>query len=70
LVKLTPGYVGADIHTLCKEASILAVQRIVEGKDKSESPIKNKTIDSLNAENGDSDIDALENFFIETEDFH
>ena len=25
MVKLTPGYVGADIHTLCKEASILAV---------------------------------------------
>ena len=25
LVKLTPGYVGADLQTLCKEASISAV---------------------------------------------
>lgn len=31
MVKLTPGYVGADIHTLCKEASILAVERIISG---------------------------------------
>ena len=30
IVKLTPGYVGADICTLCKEASILAVERIVK----------------------------------------
>ena len=29
IVKLTPGYVGADISTLCKEASILAVSRII-----------------------------------------
>ena len=29
IVKLTPGYVGADISTLCKEASILAVERII-----------------------------------------
>ena len=29
IVKLTPGYVGADLQTLCKEASIMAVQRIV-----------------------------------------
>lgn len=29
MVKLTPGYVGADIHTLCKEASIIAVKRIL-----------------------------------------
>ena len=32
LVKLTPGYVGADLQTLCKEASISAVQRIL-GQD-------------------------------------
>lgn len=31
MVKLTPGYVGADIHTLCKEASIIAVKRILNG---------------------------------------
>lgn len=29
IVKMTPGYVGADISTLCKEASIQAVTRIV-----------------------------------------
>lgn len=34
LVKLTPGYVGADLQTLCKEASISAVQRIL-GEDES-----------------------------------
>jgi ribosome biogenesis ATPase len=32
MVKLTPGYVGADIQTLCKEASITAVERIITGK--------------------------------------
>ena len=31
MVKLTPGYVGADIQTLCKEASVIAVERIVSG---------------------------------------
>ncbi len=29
LVKLTPGYVGADMQTLCKEAALLAVERII-----------------------------------------
>ena len=29
IVKMTPGYVGADISTLCKEASIQAVSRII-----------------------------------------
>jgi ATP-dependent 26S proteasome regulatory subunit len=29
LVKFTPGYVGADIQTLCKEASIMAVERAI-----------------------------------------
>ncbi len=29
MIRLTPGYVGADISTLCKEASILAVERII-----------------------------------------
>ena len=31
MIKMTPGYVGADIQTLCKEASILAVERIING---------------------------------------
>jgi ribosome biogenesis ATPase len=30
LVKNTPGYVGADLQTLCKEASIIAVERAIE----------------------------------------
>jgi SpoVK/Ycf46/Vps4 family AAA+-type ATPase len=29
LVQLTPGFVGADIQTLCKEASIIAVERVI-----------------------------------------
>jgi SpoVK/Ycf46/Vps4 family AAA+-type ATPase len=77
MVKLTPGYVGADIHTLCKEASIIAVQRIIEGsqqskpRDDMQSPHKNQTIDSVNVEDHDSDEDIqdLENIFIEVEDF-
>ena len=32
MVKLTPGYVGADINTLCKEASVIAVERVITGK--------------------------------------
>ena len=30
LVKNTPGYVGAYLQTLCKEASIIAVERAIE----------------------------------------
>ena len=30
LVKLTPGFVGADMTTLCKEASIQAVERVIK----------------------------------------
>ena len=32
LVKMTPGYVGADVSTLCKEASIQAVSRIIHSQ--------------------------------------
>ena len=32
LIKLTPGYVGADIQTICKEASIIAVERIINSQ--------------------------------------
>lgn len=28
--KITPGFVGADLTTLCKEASIIAVERIIK----------------------------------------
>lgn len=37
LVSSTPGYVGADMQTLCKEASIIAVERVIKattGEDK------------------------------------
>lgn len=34
ILRHTPGYVGADLATLCKEASILAVERIISSKDK------------------------------------
>jgi ribosome biogenesis ATPase len=30
IARLTPGYVGADLSTLCKEASIIAVERIIK----------------------------------------
>jgi SpoVK/Ycf46/Vps4 family AAA+-type ATPase len=33
LVKYTPGYVGADIQTLCKEASIMAVERAINTRN-------------------------------------
>lgn len=57
MVKLTPGYVGADLHTLCKEASIIAVERIITGnKNQKES-------------GNDSDIEDVEKLFIELDDF-
>jgi len=31
IVRATPGYVGADLHTLCKEAGIIAMERIIRG---------------------------------------
>jgi len=54
VLRHTPGYVGADLATLCKEASILAVERIVSQKDAT----------------NDSDSDTeLQDVFIEVEDF-
>ena len=38
LVKYTPGYVGADIQTLCKEASIIAVERVIKSTDPAKDP--------------------------------
>lgn len=58
LVKYTPGYVGADIQTLCKEASILAVERAIKGTQV-------VTKDS-GSEEGDCD---LSKFYIELDDF-
>jgi ribosome biogenesis ATPase len=56
---LTPGFVGADIQTLCKEASIIAVERVINGQE----GVKHSDSDS------DSDIDQLSSFFIEVSDF-
>ena len=54
MVKLTPGYVGADIQTLCKEASTIAVERIINSREK-----------DLNHDNAQD----LNDIFIELEDF-
>ena len=37
LVKCTPGYVGADLQTLCKEASIIAVERVIRSTENGDS---------------------------------
>lgn len=58
LVKFTPGYVGADIQTLCKEASIISVERAI------------RELDNQCNEEGDSE-DSLDmsKFYIEVADF-
>ena len=56
---MTPGYVGADIQTLCKEASIIAVQRIIDDPDE---------VDGSNSKKV-NDIPDLDNIFIELADF-
>ena len=54
MVKLTPGYVGADIQTLCKEASIIAVERIVNGE---QATVKQRKIKSREELTNDQDKD-------------
>lgn len=54
MVKLTPGYVGADIQTLCKEASTIAVERIINARDK---------------DSNQDNAQDLNDIFIELEDF-
>jgi ribosome biogenesis ATPase len=67
IVKMTPGYVGADISTLCKEASIQAVSRIIhEQAEKGEIVEKDSTTDKNDDEDGDEE---LENVYIELKDF-
>ena len=53
-MKFTPGYVGADIQTLCKEASILAVER---------------AITQTNSEKAETESIDLDKFCIEVADF-
>ena len=57
IVKMTPGYVCADISTLCKEASIQAVSRIIHDQCKEEDTKK------------EDEEEDLENIFIEFNDF-
>ena len=61
---MTPGYVGADISTLCKEASIQAVTRIIH--DQGEEIEKEETTTDKNE---DEDEKELENIYIELKDF-
>lgn len=60
IVKMTPGYVGADISTLCKEASIQAVSRIIHEQTKDMEDEKMEE---------EEDEKELENIFIELNDF-
>ena len=62
MVKLTPGYVGADIQTLCKEASIIAVERVINGPEQEAGK-------STNAEDVSDDGPDLEDIYIELDDF-
>jgi SpoVK/Ycf46/Vps4 family AAA+-type ATPase len=62
IVKMTPGYVGADISTLCKEASIQAVSRIIH----------EQTFDFKEDSTSDYKMEEdkeLETIFIELQDF-
>ena len=58
LIKYTPGYVGADIQTLCKEASIIAVERAIRDMELDDDD-----------EKSDEEDDKLNKFYIEVEDF-
>lgn len=64
VVKLTPGYVGADISTLCKEASILAVERIISERGEQMKNEDEDQDDEMEVEKQD-----LESVFITVEDF-
>lgn len=59
LVQLTPGFVGADIQTLCKEASIIAVERVIQHYD----------LDSDSDAVKEKDDSWLSSFYIEVSDF-
>lgn len=60
LVKFTPGYVGADLQTLIKEASILAVERAIGCVKLNEHEQKDSE--------SDNSLD-LDIFYIELDDF-
>ena len=58
LVKFTPGYVGADIQTLCKEASIISVERAIRDME-----------NQCNEEGDSEDSLDMSKFYIEVADF-
>lgn len=66
MIKLTPGYVGADIQTLCKEASIIAVERIINSQNEN---VPKENVENEEDENKDKELIKLENYFIEIDDF-
>jgi ribosome biogenesis ATPase len=57
LVKYTPGYVGADIQTLCKEASIMAVERAIKS---TEQNIENEEQQEEDKESKEEKLDSNE----------
>ena len=81
LVTWTPGYVGADLQTLCKEASIIAVERVIRSTEKKAKveegaevqlncviDEEKKEEDPKSSDDDDNDVD-LTQFYIEVEDF-
>ena len=74
LVKFTPGYVGADLQTLIKEASILAVERAVgciEFSPDNTKAVKAEKAEKDNQDAGESSSDGIDLnvFYIELDDF-
>lgn len=71
MVKLTPGYVGADIQTLCKEASIIAVKRILNCNKREENDANQKEAasEAKTETSFDKMMEDIENFYIDVEDF-
>ena len=80
LARLTPGYVGADLHALAREASISAVNRVFETlvnfdhtskrrmtSEETRLEIQN-VLTWLNSEN-QTDQSKLQELFIESSDF-
>lgn len=77
LVKWTPGYVGADLQTLCKEASIIAVERVIRTTENfsdskkevgAEEEKKEEKEENEEKEQSDEEVD-MNQFYIEVSDF-
>jgi ribosome biogenesis ATPase len=78
LARKTPGFVGADIRSLTKEAAVVAINRIFQDvlKDDSLHPsLRNEEVDLLVSRNDISSVltplsaDKLERLFITMDDF-